>query len=336
MSNLTKVKKYPLDLTAVSRDNRVVREPHLIVTDKDRVIILNSGPFYSKTIVIELVGASDPLQYGRDYVFNYLHEEATERSSKPVYGVIIIKDAELVGTLLVSAQLVGGQYADNHSAIEQALKDIQETEGDIYWEKVLNKPLHYPPMPHRHTMDDLGGVVGIVTGLNEIAGAITGERPSKLDELRNELETKVSNNYAVKRASNSNGWLLTEDNPLRIKIHGHPGTINVELAIWDDVKGFSRVDISGKLTAVGVWELRDYMVSVGRLPSIECLLTHLDGVSAELLVRSTGESGCRVILKSHTHLTHVPKDNMVEFLALDTEILTNADTFVKPIYTWNI
>lgn len=333
---LVEVKKYPLDLTGAHPDNLLASYPHDIQKDDDRIVILPHGTFFGKSVTITVQESGQELLYGKDYVFNYLHEEATERATKPVYGVIVIKNLKLRGTILITVQLVGGIYGDHHGAIEKALEDLQTVDKDVYWDYILNKPLYYPPEQHRHTMDDIEGVDGIVAGLDEIAGAVAGQRPSKLKVIEDKLETKVSNSGNLIRGIHDIVWRTTQAAPLRVRVQGYPEAISIDLRLWDNVHGASKLTVSGRLSKTGQWSTRNYMVTGGIKPDIELLLTDVDGASAELLMRTTSQQAVTVVFDSVTYYNKRPADVDLSFMPMATYPTPIGEGFVTPVYPWNV
>ena len=328
--------KYPLDLSGCHPDNRVAQEPHTIEQPADTILVLNCGPFFAKTVIVEQASDRTKLNAEKDFTFNYLHEDATQRSGKPVYGLIILKDKDFKGNLLVTYQVVGGEYADYAHAIDQALEDMLNTESAVSWESILNKPLFYPPAPHQHTMDDLTGVDGIVSALNEIAGAIDGQRPSDLTAIYEAIRQMVTNTGHCKRAPLSDCWLLTPDQPLRLKLTGYPSTFAVLLDVFDSDAGASLLWLSGRLSLEGAWSFRHYYVLYGDRPELSCYLYNRDAISADVLFKALPGSQQTLWLHSVVYYEMVPSNFQAEMIALEESFCPDDSHFVKLTYPWGI
>ena len=326
--------KYPLDLSGHHPDNRVAKEPHQIGSPAEVILVLNHGPFFATSVSIEEGAQRRLLEPENDFTFNYLHEEASQRSGKPVYGLIILKDKDFKGELLITYQVVGGEYADYAAAIDQALEDLLSTDGTVSWEAILNKPMLYPPAPHQHTMDDLTGVEGIVQALNDIAGAIGGNKPSDMTAIYEALRQMVSNTGHCKRSPLPDCWLLTPDHPLRLKLTGYPGSFTVLLDVFDTSKGASLVWLSGRLSLDGAWSFRHYYVLYGQRPELSCYLYNRDAISADVLIQSHAGHQQTIWLHSVVYYEIVPSNFQAEMLLLEENFRPDDSHFVALDYPW--
>lgn len=331
------LKKYPYDPTGESENNRVVNEEKIIDGDPDRIILLNGGTFYAKNLTITLTEDNSELIYEEDYIFQYLNSDATIRAGLPAYVVIILLNKKIIGKLFITYQVVGGIYVNIHNAIEDALKELQEQDGTLSWDNIINKPAVFPPELHTHTMDDLTGVDGIIAALNSIADSIAGEHPTHLDSLWEAIRQRVSNMGHCRRAQLPLTWTVHEEDPLWIQTKPYPGAITVILKTWDSVKGDSTIEVSGFLSLTDEWEQVAYFCTVGKVPDIELALASYDGSTADLLVRATSsDTDVTVIVdKLYYHLTD-PEINQVNFLPMHEYPEPIPDIFHKPVYPWSV
>lgn len=335
LDKMITVEKYPYDVTGTNPNNRVENEGATINDDADRIIILSAGTFYNTKFEIRGVDYEEDIIYEEDYIFNYLHEEATERSGVPAYGVLIITNRNISGKVLISYQAVGGQYANIHDAIERAITDIQSQTDPIHWDNLIGVPLVFPPEPHTHVMDDLTGVDGIVSSLDGIAAAIGGEYPPTIQEIWDAIENRVPNTGQVRRSQSNVNWTVTEDSPLWIQVRPYPNAIGIKLTTWEDLSGASALEISGVLTSDGTWALLDYWCLYGDIPSVEMALTSYDGSSADLLIRSiNSNSKLMVIVDTVRYYLQVPDFNYVDLRPLSEFPTPVPDTFTRPKYPW--
>ena len=329
------VEKYPYDASGNNLNNRVENEGVTVEGDSDRVIVLRAGTFYNKRFAIKGVEYQEDLVYGEDYIFNYLHEEATVRSGIPAYGVILIQNKKITGKLLISYQAVGGKYANIHDAIERALVDIQEQEIPVEWDDILGVPIVFPPSPHTHVMDDLTGVDGIVDALNSIAAAIGDEYPPTIEKLWTAIERRVPNTGQMRRSQTDINWSVSKDNPLWIQVKPYPNAIGIRLNTWEATTGAASIEINGVLSESGDWELLNYLCLYGRIPSIELLMMSYDGSSADILMRSINTTArTSVFVDKVCYYQQVPMANFIDMRPLEEYPAPVPEDFVRPKYPW--
>ena len=325
------IKKYPLDLTACAITNKVSDEKKTIQSPPDRLITLTAGIFYAKGLVINYPAENKILEYGVDFILNYIHEDITIRSGSSAYSLIVIKNQEIKGDLLITYQAVGGEYTKLDDAILKVIDDLNNTDIIVLWDMIVNKPLTYPPEGHLHLADDIVGCDDIVHAINEIAGAIQGERPTELEKIYEIMDTKVTNMNYMRFNQVNEQWLLTSQTPLRISAKPFPSAIALSIDIWQDDIGHSNVEISGELSPDGIWKNKHYRVIKGSVPSIELQLIVTDGSSAEILVRTTSSLAINIIPTSIVYLKHRPEISSITCSDMSSIGVPIPDEFVVPI-----
>lgn len=164
-------RKYPVDISGVSPDNRVVDERHRVNTEW-RAIVPDHAPFFAERFRVHLNGRE--LEQGRHYVFKDLATKETQESGKSVYNTVIFTDTTISGEVYMTYQCYGDPMYPGVLAkyIDQLGKDSRATN----WTSIINKPPYYPPEPHQHFMTDVYGLGPMARGLHAIAHVLTSMR----------------------------------------------------------------------------------------------------------------------------------------------------------------
>ena len=105
-----------LDLTGVAGDNKIISEEHELYTAPKRLVVLKYGSFFKTGLAI--VSASTNADLTEDqYLLMELHQDATLKTGKDVFNVIVITDETLTGSVLVSYQALGGPYCQHNEQL---------------------------------------------------------------------------------------------------------------------------------------------------------------------------------------------------------------------------
>lgn len=165
--------KYPLDYTGESTANKVVDEPKVLNGSKNRIFIMTYGAFFRKSLVVKDAASNRVLTPDVDFFATELYELPTKRSGKQVCCLAVVVDPTCGPNILVSAQMLGGEYSYSYDAIVQLVEALKLDERPADWPNIINKPLNgYPAAPHLHDAGDLYGFEYVTAGLERIAQAI--------------------------------------------------------------------------------------------------------------------------------------------------------------------
>ncbi len=163
--------KYPLDLTGKSSTNLVSDEPRRIDGTVRGVFVPHGGPFYVQSLVVKDAANGTVLQPRLDYLVLQPYQEASVKSGLDVAGVIYVTKAN-VSEVLVTYQVVGGEFSWSAYALEDLISNLQIDDRPVAWGDILGKPNTFPPTPHLHDLGDTYGWEYIVTALEGIYRAI--------------------------------------------------------------------------------------------------------------------------------------------------------------------
>lgn len=192
------VYRYGLDPTGVSPDNFVPNEPYTLADRRVRAIVPKEGSFYGDSVALVDSATGQPLTKGIHYVCaEYLRTPST-MYGKPVYGVILVIDAKVSATGLVSYQAVGGHYSTTTDTLKSLLEQKRDDGSDYNYYDVVGKPDAFDPVPHFHSLSDGMKFEYMVFMLERIRNAILWKDSPALQDIYNyinalltELEAKL-------------------------------------------------------------------------------------------------------------------------------------------------
>lgn len=192
------VYRYGLDPTGVSPDNFVPNEPYTLADRRVRAIVPKEGSFYGDSVALVDSATGQPLTKGIHYVCaEYLRTPST-MYGKPVYGVILVIDAKVSATGLVSYQAVGGHYSTTTDTLKSLLEQKRDDGSDYNYYDVVGKPDAFNPVPHFHSLSDGMKFEYMVFMLERIRNAILWKDSPALQDIYNyinalltELEAKL-------------------------------------------------------------------------------------------------------------------------------------------------
>lgn len=169
---LPQVKKFPLDLTGTHPDNLIVDEEITLVIRKIRGFTPQYAPFFSDSVIITDVSTGRQLEKDVDYRISEIIETPTALTGKEVSAVIFILNESVSGKILVSYQVIGGDYQYLESSLLKLIEALDIDDRPILWELIINKPDSFMPGMHLHDIGDIYGFEYVVNALNRIRDAI--------------------------------------------------------------------------------------------------------------------------------------------------------------------
>jgi hypothetical protein len=171
--------KYPLDLTGTSPNNLVTGETQSLAAATNRAFVPNSGPFFTRSLVVRSMPSGTILTPETQYKAVQLFVDATLRAGAEICSVIVITDDSLGNDYSIDYQVLGGEFSDSTYAIEQMIAALQIDDRAVKWGDILGKPEEFAPAPHLHDLGDLYGFEYITVALEQLRQAIlTGDDAS--------------------------------------------------------------------------------------------------------------------------------------------------------------
>nr|DAT15809.1 MAG TPA: structural protein [Caudoviricetes sp.] len=173
------LKRYPFDPKGDSPDNLVRDEIHEILADKpEPIFYARNGAFYNDSLRVTLDGR--PLTLNTDYQYCFYWSYASEASGHPVSLAIQIINKNLLGTVKLTYQVVGGEYIGYVTGLEELLKTLPLRNPNTFWDEILERPDAYFPMRHLHHVNDVFGLTKLVVVFDQIRAVLANQSALKL------------------------------------------------------------------------------------------------------------------------------------------------------------
>jgi len=166
--------KYPFDSTAESPTNYFQNESHVIEPDGQKTIVVRAGPFYSDKLIVHTPSSIEPLVRGDDYHVKYLFEDATLKTGKEVHIAISMVDPNWHGELLISGQVVGGDYSHLYPTVVDIVNEIRKNYETVSYHDLEDLPTAFPPVSHPHDVNDLTNMDELIAAIKENSQSLAG------------------------------------------------------------------------------------------------------------------------------------------------------------------
>ena len=173
---------YEVDHTAANPANRVVEVRTL--TDANRSsfnhIIPKAAPFFAHTVRIFHTQTNDELINGQDFycVGTFVKAVTNVVDHREVNWAIIFDDQRISGEYRIEYQTVGGEFVLDQQQMAEILANFVENPRSTDWERIVGRPLTFPPLPHDIHVDNLVGFneqVAATHGVEEAIRALIGD-----------------------------------------------------------------------------------------------------------------------------------------------------------------
>ena len=172
---------YPLDLTGMLSSNLIISEQQTLTPyngPKNQLLVPMLSPFYGSSLVVQYYDISGVLVSAIENVYYELafqYEAFTNISQTPVYGGISFMNLGIVGTVYLSYQTVGGNFALNKKQLIEQLFISSADPNYLTWNGIVSKPTFFPVAVHELNMQkDSVGWVDLVTATTALAEATVG------------------------------------------------------------------------------------------------------------------------------------------------------------------
>lgn len=136
---------YPLDPTGTSPANLVQGEVHPLTSGrKVQAFAVGAGAFYVNSLVVVHEATQRVLTKGVEYYSANLIEVPTSRYGQDVCSIVILKNPNLGGNLLLTYQAVGGGYNEVAGSVVRVLNSINVNQRSSAWPFVMPDPAVRP------------------------------------------------------------------------------------------------------------------------------------------------------------------------------------------------
>jgi len=178
----TQLYRYPLDITGVNPDNRVVGEIHELPNRTVRALAPLYGAFYTESVVIRDTSNGLVLTKGTQWRATEMFEFPTGRYGKEICGIILITDPTVSNTVELEYQVLGGEYGTNLDAVLQML-NVYTEDRPVAWPDLIGKPDAFTPAAHYHDAGDIYGFEYVVNALERLRQAVLLGDVASHDEI---------------------------------------------------------------------------------------------------------------------------------------------------------
>lgn len=171
------VVSYPFDPTGQSASNRIVGEQIIILPPGDRLFhyaMPKFAPMFEDGHAIKLRDLNNnviPLIKGKDYYLTHRFMDASLATMKPIFGSITFLRRDIVGTIVIDYQTLGGVWTIDSAKITEILADSVKNPRITTWEQVVSRPVDFPVIDHLWNLDDMVGQKEILAVLQKFLDA---------------------------------------------------------------------------------------------------------------------------------------------------------------------
>lgn len=163
---------YPFDPTGQAPTNRITGEQIIVLAPGDRLFHFSMpqfAPFFEEGSNLRLRDLNNniiPLTNGVDYYFSHKFLSASLATMHPVYGSISWLRRDIVGTLIMDYNTLGGVWTVDSQTITEVLMNTSTNPRVTTWEQVVDRPIDFPVIDHPWNLDDMVGQKEILEVLN--------------------------------------------------------------------------------------------------------------------------------------------------------------------------
>lgn len=164
---------YPFDLSGTVTSNRTKHDIVLGSGSFNRAFAYPTGPFFADTFrLYEASRPNVPLVRGEDYQLLLLNPTLRKMTSREICSAVVVHNPKVSTDVIASAQIVGGPYAANVDAIEQAINALDLDNRQIDFSDLSGVPEEFVTAPAYSDIGDVFGFEYTITVLAQILDAI--------------------------------------------------------------------------------------------------------------------------------------------------------------------
>ena len=189
---------YAFDPEGTLSANRIEGEQHTI-TPRNGIdfnyIIPRYAPFFQKDFKVYTLtqqGTKKYLVEGVDFNYGYRFLGAIKNTGLAVYGAIRFVNRQYAGDIYLEYRTLGGEWTLDAADIGRILLEWQLNPITTTWEQVVDKPLVFPVLTHRHDIETFVSFDKVVEAIRSIGGVSS----EYLDEVVRNALTRAMQNYS--------------------------------------------------------------------------------------------------------------------------------------------
>lgn len=171
---------YNEDLSGRAQENRVYGEQHTLTkynADPYNYVLPKYAPYYVGSMVVRHVTASGTrlLTPDVDYELCNLCSNISRGTGVIFYGGISFLDRDLVGTVEIDYNTIGGKWVGDRNTILQTIINEVYIPRVVHWDQITNVPDVFPPNVHQTQLDRIYGQQALIKGLDDVVAAIASD-----------------------------------------------------------------------------------------------------------------------------------------------------------------
>lgn len=141
------------------------------------LIVPLQAPFYWDSIIVErwntLSQTYETLIKEIDYTPGHLFIQATQQTTKALYGSFVLANKNLTCILKLTYQKLGGSWSLDINKINEILSNKVVNPRHTSWEQVAGYPEQFPVIPHVHIdEEDMTSMADVTVAINGLADAV--------------------------------------------------------------------------------------------------------------------------------------------------------------------
>ena len=179
-TQISSYNKYQVDLTGSLSNNLISNESQTLTPQNGaayQLIRPSLVPFYANNFTLLYYSTGQVLSVavnGLDYYPIYELQEASRVAAYPVYGAIRVVNPAITGTVFITYQTLGGNFAANKQELSQGLVYAQVAPATAPWSRVINGPTYYPVNQHAlNVQTEAVGFSGLTSAITAISASIS-------------------------------------------------------------------------------------------------------------------------------------------------------------------
>lgn len=180
---------YPLDLSGTTTANQTKHDIVLGAGTFNRAFAYPTGPFFADTFKLyEASRPNVPLERGKDYQLLLLNVNLRKLTGREICAAVVVHNPEVSTDVIAAATVVGGPYAANVDAIEQALNALDLDNRQIDFSDLSGVPEEFVTAPAYTDVGDVFGFEYQITVLAQILDAIKVGDNAAVSQLEDTVE----------------------------------------------------------------------------------------------------------------------------------------------------
>lgn len=184
--------RYPLDPTGVDPNNAVIGEVTELTNNPMRAFSPRYSPYFGDSLTLWDHASGRQLVRGEDYELAQLEEYPTLRFGKGIYRLVLIVNPDVSNKVRFSYQCLGGLYHLDATGISDLYEAFLNDDRPIAFDKIVGKPLDYPPSMHPHYLSEIHGFEPLITALDRLGDSITLTNTPAFEAILEWVEGRVN------------------------------------------------------------------------------------------------------------------------------------------------